>query len=109
MKLKDDIIDYPGPENSGYAWKDKVFDWVVKRYKKYNHPWRKSDQRIWHGFLYGITSYIGSIFFFVFIGFILYQTQKLFGFARAILLALLMILFRINIIIKQIIQLNRKF
>jgi hypothetical protein len=107
--MKDDIIDYPGPENSGYAWKDAIFNWTVRRYKKHNHPWHKSDQRIWHGAIFGLTQYFGSIFFFVFIGLILYQTQKLFGFARAVLLALLMILFRINIIIKQIVQLNRKF
>jgi hypothetical protein len=107
--MSDDIVGYPPPSNTGEPWKDKIFDWVVKRYQKNNHPWKKSDDRVWRGAIFGVTSYLGALVFFALIGFVLYQTNKLYGFEKAVLLAMLMILFRINVLIKQMVQLNRKF
>jgi hypothetical protein len=109
IKFEDKVLDYPPPSNSGYPWKDKLFDFVVKRYQKNNHPWKKSDQDIWSGAIFAVTQYIGTIVFLGFIGWLLYQTNKLYGFEKAILLALLMILFRVNIVIKQLVMLNKKF
>lgn len=105
----DEIIGYPKLENSGEPWKDKIFNWVVSRYQKHDHPWKQSDQRVWHGAIYGLTSYCGAVIFFVVIGWLLFQMQKLYGFEKALLLALLMILFRVNILIKQLVKLNRNF
>ena len=109
MKINDEVVGYPPPANSGEPWKDKIFDWVVHRYQKHNHPWKKSDQTVWSGGIYGITSYGGMLLFFALIGFVLYQTNKLYGFEKAVLLGMLMILFRVNVLIKQMVQLNRKF
>jgi hypothetical protein len=107
--MKDEIIGYPNPSNTGEPWKDAVFNWVVGRYKKHNHPWKKSDQRVWRGAIFGLTSYFGYVIFFAFFGYILYTTNKLYGFEKAVLLGILFVLFRINILIKQMVQLNKKF
>jgi hypothetical protein len=72
----------------------------------HNHPWRKSDERVWGGFIYGVTAYLGYVLFFAFFGWILYTVDKLYGFERAVLLAMLFILFRINIMIKLF---NRRY
>jgi hypothetical protein len=109
MKMEDPVIGYPPPSNSGEPWKDKLFDWVVGRYKKHNHEWKKSDQRVWSGAIFGITTYFGTLLFFALLGWLLWQTNKLYGFEKAVLLALLMILFRVNVLIKQMVTLNRKF
>jgi len=106
---KDEIIDYPSKQVTGNPAKDWLFNWVVRRYQKNNHSWKKSDQRTWSGGIYGVGNYLGALLFFAFFGFLLYQTNKLYGFERAALLAMLMILFRVNIAIKQMVQLNRKF
>ena len=109
ISIKDDDIGYPKKSNTGTPWKDWLFDWIVGRYKKHNHPWKRSDQRVWHGSVYGLTSYFGAVFFFAFFGFLFYQTNKLYGFEKAILLAMMMVLFRINVLIRQMVALNKKW
>jgi hypothetical protein len=81
----------------------------VRRYKKHGHPWKKSDQRIFHGFIYGVSGYFGYIIFFSLFGYLFWQTEKLLGFNKALLFALLLILFRINLVLKQLVVLNKKF
>jgi hypothetical protein len=44
--IKDDVIPYPEKRNTGQPIRDKIFNWVVARYQKHNHPWKKSDQRV---------------------------------------------------------------
>jgi len=106
--MSDKKLEYPERSNTGQPLKDKVFDWVVRRYEKKGLAWRESDQKIFSGFIYGVGGYFSALLFFAFFGFLFYQTNKLYGFERAVLLALLMILFRVNILIKQIVILNRK-
>lgn len=109
IKEKDVAIDYPGKSNTGEPIKDKIFNWVVGRYKKHNHPWYKSDQVVWGGAIYGVSSYFGYAIFFGLFLYILVWVQGKYGDGRAIIMALLFILVRINILIKQMVKLNRNF
>jgi hypothetical protein len=106
---RDDVIAYPDPENSGQPIKDKIFNWVVQKYKKKNLPWRKSDQRVFHGFIYGALQYLGYVAFFAIMYWMLGIVQKNSGFERALIVVLLIILVRLNVIIQQFVRLNKKF
>jgi hypothetical protein len=109
LQAKDSIIDYPNPENTGDTWRDATYNWVVSRYKKNGHAWRKSDTTVWKGFVYGVTAYIGYIIFFSLMMWLLMWIHDKYGAAKAIITALVILLARLNIMIKQLSSLNKRF
>ena len=109
IKDKDRVITYPEKKNTGQPIKDQIFNWVVHRYKKNNHEWHISDDKIFNGFIYGVLGYLGYVIFFALMWWIISITQKKWGDMKALFVVLLIILVRLNIMIKQLVTLNRKF
>lgn len=106
---KDNVLGYPGPKNTGSGIKDGIYNWVVKRYKKNNHPWKKSDEVVWGGFVYGVLD-IGGVFLFVGIMYwLLDWTLSNHGFEKMIMVLGVILLVRVNILVRQIAALNKKF
>lgn len=107
--MKDHEIGYPDKKSTGQPFKDRFYNWVVLRYRKHNHPWMKSDERVWGGFIYGVLDYVWLVVWVWLFWWLLNSIMKHQGFQQAVLAALLMLLIRLNLLIRKITELNKKF
>jgi len=107
--IGDKVIDYPAKEISGSPVKDAIYNWVVGRYKKHNHPWTKGDQFFFHGFIYGVGSYVGYAVFVTIYWFLLNSSLNHFGEFRTLMLVMLLLIMRINMMNKNIAKLSKAF
>jgi len=109
LGLKDDIIPYPDLSNTGQPIRDKIFNFVVARYKKFNHLWRKSDQRIWGNSIFVVVDYIWLLVWIGALWLVINGSLKRVGFEKTVFVVAMIFLIRINALVKQLVKLNRKF
>jgi len=107
--IKDDVLPYPEKSNTGQPMRDKLFNWIVGRYQKNNHLWKKSDQRVWHGAIFLCLDYAWLLIWIAALWLIINGSMKRVGFEKTIFVVAIIFLIRINSLIKQLVQLNRKF
>jgi len=88
--LGHEVIEYPERKNTGYVIRDAVYNWVLERYRKNNHPWTKQDEFFFNGFIYQVTTYIGYIIFVTLFWWILSIIEHRYGPERAIIAAILL-------------------
>jgi len=100
---------YPQEQNTGRRFSDAVFNWVVNRYRTLRHPWTRSDDIIWKTACYHIPEYIGIIIFFAIFWLLIKFSNKKYGEMRTLHFLILILIFRVNIMIKQLFALNKKF
>jgi hypothetical protein len=83
-----------------YPRRDAIYNWLVRRYGKLGHPWQKSDKIVFGGFLDYVWPWIPDLFFVYVMYFILKWTYTLYGTERLFMLAVVMVLFRLNALIR---------
>ena len=108
IKINDNILPYPEEQNTGAKLKDGAFNWIVSRYKKFNHPWKKSDNIVWKGAIYSLSWLFGIIIFLAIMWVLINFSIKKYGEMRTLFYILLLVLLRVNAMIKQLIILNKK-
>jgi hypothetical protein len=107
--IKDDVMPYPEKKNTGQPLRDKAYNWVVARYKRNNHFWKKSDERVWGGFIYYVVDYIWLLTWIGLLWLIINSSLKRVGFEKTVFVVAIIFLIRLNSLIKQMVQLNKKF
>jgi hypothetical protein len=109
LKDWDKELPFPPPQSTGAPIRDRIFNWILKRYEKFHHPWRKSDDIIWRGVVNIMGELIGVLFFFWIMWLLINYSLKKYGEWRTLFYIILLVTFRINILIQQIGKLNKKF
>jgi hypothetical protein len=109
--LKNWDIELPFPEkkNTGAHIKDGIYNWILGRYKKNNHPWKKSDNIVWRTSVYFFGDLLGIALFFWIMWILINFSLKRYGEWRTLYYVIIIAVFRINILIMQISSLNKKF
>lgn len=88
--------------HTDFPMRDKVFNGIVTRYGTKGNKWEKSDDQIWGGAIYFIWDWAMILVFIYFMWFMFNFMQKSYGDVHAIAFLLIMILFRLNIMIKKL-------
>jgi hypothetical protein len=87
--------------------RDWVYNKILKRYGDKGNAWTASDSFLWQGFLYYVVDYIFAVGFIGLITWLLVLTYDHFGPVKACIVAFVMLLWRVNIIVRQGNQTNR--
>jgi len=109
LRWKDEELPFPPDKNTGAKIKDATFNWILKRYKKFNHPWKKSDQMVWNSTIYHLGDLIGILLFFWIMWLLINFSLKKYGEWRTLFYILIIFIFRVNMLVQQIAALNKKF
>lgn len=88
--------------HTDFKSRDRVFNWIVRRYERNGHPWKKSDEVVWGGSIYVIWDWAMILVFIYFLWFMFNFFQKRYGDVQAIAFLLIMVLFRLNILIRKV-------
>jgi len=88
--------------------KDKVYFWIIDRYSKNSHKFSFSDRFIWKGTCYMIPEIAGYLMFFAFFLFLAMMSFKRYGEGRTIIFVMLLIMWRAQMIHKQLVSINKK-
>jgi len=105
--LKESVDNSKFYRMTEHKLKDKVFNLVVLRYGYKGNKWQKSDDFVWGGFIYYIVDYFWLLIFIYFIyamGNLLYNK---YGLWKAVMFVVVMVLIRLNSLIKKVDQTNR--
>jgi hypothetical protein len=100
---------YPQIANTGNKIGDFFFNWIVNRYRNLRNSWTKSDNFMWKGACYTFPELIGIIIFFTIFWLLINFSLKKYGEARTLFYLILIVLLRINVMIKQLVVLNKKY
>jgi hypothetical protein len=87
--------------------RDKVFNFLVKRYEKKNHVWKWHDDFIFGGFIYYIWDWIPMLLYIYVTYLVVNYTYGRYGWFRGILVLGVMVLIRINALIRKVDLTNR--
>ena len=88
---------------------DRVYFWIIDRYTKNNHEFKFSDQFVWKGATYVIPETFGYMVFFGIFLLLAKISFAKYGDARTIVFFMLLILWRMNVQIKLLSKINKKF
>ena len=88
--------------------KDRVYNWIVDRYTKHNHKFNFSDKFVWSGVAYVVPETVGYMVFFAIFLTLAMLSFKKYGDARTIVFVMLLMLWRIQIMIKYLGKINKK-
>jgi len=94
--------------NTGEQLKEAVFNKVVDRYTKKGREFEFSDVFVWKGAIFIIPEFVGYILFFMFFLFLAQMSFKYYGEPRTYVFVMLLIMWRANMILKQLSQINKK-
>ena len=94
-------------KDTAYPGRDWVYNKIVKRYGDKGNAWTTSDTVIWSGFLYYVVDYLFAIAFIALIYYVVNWTYGKYGIARAGMVFGVMLLWRINVLIRQATHTNR--
>jgi hypothetical protein len=109
LKKWDTELPFPLEKHSGAYIKDGIFNWILKRYKKFNHPWKRSDEIVWKTVIYFFGDLLGIALFFWIMWVLINYSLKKYGEWKTLYYVIIIGVFRINILIMQISSLNKKF
>jgi hypothetical protein len=97
---------YDEPEDNSLG--GKVYMWVKKRYHKNGRPWKKSDVIVWKAWCYVIPIWIGYLLFGALFGWLFIKTYDKWGIGKLASLVGVLILWRLNVAIKTLGEINKK-
>ena len=100
---------YPQEKDTGRRFADGAFNWIVNRYRTLRNPWKKSDNSVWKLACYTLPEFIGILIFFGIFWLLINISNKNYGEIRTLHFLLIYVLFRMNTMIKQLGNLNKKF
>jgi len=109
LKNWDKELPFPEFANTGAKIKDGIFNFILRRYKKFKHPWKRSDEAVWRRSIYLLGDLIGILFFFWIMWVLINFSLKRYGEWRTLFYVIILVIFRINMLIQQIGKLNKKF
>ena len=104
QKKVDNSIFYRTTDHAG---RDIVFNWIVRRYERNGHVWKKSDGMVWGGALYHVLDYFWMLIFIYFVYVVANFMYDRYGIFKAGMVIVVMILIRFNSLIKKVDQTNR--
>jgi hypothetical protein len=87
-------------EHSEFPRRDKIYNAIVARYGKKGNRWSKSDTFVWKGFIYHIWDYFWMVVFIYIIYWAANALYDHYGMWRAISFIFVVILIRINMLIR---------
>jgi len=93
---------------TGSVWKESLYNKIVDRYTTKGREFSFSDQFVWKGSVYQIPEFVGYILFFMFFLWLAMISFKYYGAPRTYIFMALLILWRVNMMLKQLYQLNKK-
>jgi hypothetical protein len=94
-------------KSTPYPARDLVYNKIVDRYGVKGNAWKTSDSIIFQGFIYYVWDYVMAIVVIGVLTWILVLTYDRFGLAKTGIVAFVMLLWRVNILIRQGAQANR--
>jgi hypothetical protein len=103
------LIGYPATSNTGSGVSDYIFNSIVERYRNLRNPWNKSDNLIWKSVCYTLPGFFGMILFFTIFWLLISFSTKKYGESRTMFWLIIVVLVRLNVLIKQLVLLNKKF
>lgn len=114
MDQKDEKPLESWPENFPHDEPDvpglggKAYQWVKNRYHKNRRPWKKSDVIVWKGTFTVVTVWIGYLIFAAIFGWFFIKLYDTYGISRMLSFMAVLVLWRINMMVKLLNALNRK-
>lgn len=84
----------------------KIYQWVKCRYYENDRPWKKSDVFVWKGACLHMGTWIGIVIFVTIFGWLFLKTYDLFGIGKLISMIAVIVLIRLNMLIKLLNELN---
>ena len=87
-------------QETEHALHDRVYYWIIDRYTKNNHKFNFSDAFVWKGAVYVIPEIIGYLIFFTIFLTLAYISFKKYGEARTIVFFILLLIWRVNLLLK---------
>jgi hypothetical protein len=91
-----------------YPARDKVFNWVVRRYGLKGNKWKTSDDVIFGGVVYHVWDWIPILLFIYFVYFITTWVHDKYGLFRALVVLAIMVIMRLNAVVRKLDQINRR-
>lgn len=93
---------------TGAQFKESMYNKIVDRYTRNGREFSFSDQFVWKGSIYQIPEIFGYIMFFAIFLTLALLSFKRYGEARTIVFVMLLMTWRLNMMLKQLSQLNKK-
>lgn len=87
---------------------DRIYFWVIDRYTKHNHVFKFSDVFVWKGAIYMIPETLSYIIFFALFLKLADISFKKYGDARTVVFFILLLIWRVQVIIKLLGKVNKK-
>jgi hypothetical protein len=87
----------------------KIYQWIKNRYYKNRREWKKSDVIVWKGSCTVMLVWIGYLIFAGVFGWLFIKLYDTYGIGKMLAFFFILILWRVNIMIKQLAQLDKKF
>jgi len=94
--------------SSGKVWKETLYNKIIDRYTKKGREFEFSDKFVWKGAIYQIPEFFGYIVFFALFLSLAMMSFKRYGESRTIIFVMLLIMWRINMSLKHLAQINKK-
>jgi len=88
-------------------FKDKLYQKILLKYDSKKKEWKASDTLVWKGWIYIIPQWIGYLLFMALFGFMFITAYK-YGIHNMIAIIAAIFLWRINMILTQLRELNKK-
>lgn len=108
MKVDIEAVNQLQKKATEHALLDRVYFWIIDRYTRNWHEFKWSDRFVWKGAVYVVPEFIGyAVFFAIFLMLAAIGFRK-YGEARTYVFFMLLILWRLQAMIKLLGQLNRK-
>lgn len=88
---------------------DKIYFWVIDRYTRNKNEFTFSDRFIWKGTIYLVPETLSYVLFIALFLTLAHIGFEKYGEARTVVFFMLLLMWRLQAIIKQLAQLNKKF
>jgi len=89
-------------------WKDNLFNSIIKRYSKNGRQFMFSDRFVWTGAVYTLPEIFGYIIFFAIFLYLGHLSLNRYGEFRTFMFFMLLLIWRVNIMVKFMGKLNQK-
>lgn len=94
--------------STGHPLKEKLYNGIVDRYSKHGNEFTFSDRFVWKGAVWVLPEIFGYIIFFTIFLYLASFSFKRYGDARTIVFFILLLIWRVQVGVKQLNQINKK-
>jgi hypothetical protein len=95
-------------QESEFPLKDKVFNWIVRRYERNGHEWKRSDDIVWRGSIYHVFDFFWMCLIVWLLIWSISLVYNRFGMFRALQSIMVIVLLRLAMISRKVSLLNRQ-